>query len=426
MRQIHLNHIKLLTIIILIMTALNTNAENRIYAQNIKTLQVIVNQDWLSPPVMKLNSNDVLNVSFDEMSHDYHRFIYKIEHCEADWSVSQEIFESDYLEGFNNNPIDDYQNSINTTILYTHYKLQIPNEKCRLKISGNYILTVYDEDNDNKKILTAKFMVVEPRMDVNMSISTNTDIDLNKEHQQVAMKVNYGNLNITNVPEQIQTVVMQNNNIESSRINVKPNIINNKGLEWSHNKELIFEAGNEYRKYEILALSHPTMGIENITWDGNYYNVYPNVSESRNNYLYDEDANGAFYIRNSDNIDNDFTCDYVFVHYKLKSKELPNSIISINGQWTTNSDSSKYQMTYNHLEESYTAIILQKQGYYSYRFVNINPNGKVSIPPTEGNFYQTENRYQAYVYYKGVGERTWRLVGYKQTDFRSDNLPNVF
>ena len=182
MRQIHLHHIKLLATIILIMAVLNTNAENRIYAQNIKTLQVIVNQDWLSPPVMKLNSNDVLNVSFDEMSHDYHRFIYKIEHCEFDWTVSQEIFESDYLEGFNNNPIDDYQNSINTTILYTHYKLQIPNEKCKLKISGNYILTVYDEDNDNKKILTAKFMVVEPHMDINMSISTNTDIDLNEQH----------------------------------------------------------------------------------------------------------------------------------------------------------------------------------------------------------------------------------------------------
>ena len=94
-------------------------AANRIFSPNIKTLRVVVNQDWLSPPVMQLHRGDVLHVSFDEMSHGYHRFVYKIEHCEADWSVSQELFESDYLEGFNGNPIDDYQNSINTTVLYT-------------------------------------------------------------------------------------------------------------------------------------------------------------------------------------------------------------------------------------------------------------------------------------------------------------------
>ena len=38
-----------------------------IYVPTIKTLQVVVNQDWLSPPVMKLNSTDVLNISFDEI-----------------------------------------------------------------------------------------------------------------------------------------------------------------------------------------------------------------------------------------------------------------------------------------------------------------------------------------------------------------------
>jgi hypothetical protein len=38
--------------------------------------------------------------------------------------------------------------------------------------------------------------------------------------------------------------------------------------------------------------------------------------------------------------------------------------------------------------------------------------------PEEGSFYQTENRYQAFVYYKGVSERTWRLAGYQQVTIR--------
>ena len=392
-----------------------------IYVPTIKTLQVVVNQDWLSPPVMKLNSTDVLNISFDEMSHDYHRFVYKIEHCEADWSVSDELFESDYIEGFNNNPIEDYQNSINTTVLYTHYKLQIPNEECRLKMSGNYRLTIYDEDNDGQIVLTAEFMVVEPIMSVGLAVTSNTDIDLNDSHQQLSMTLNYGPINITNREEQISTIVIQNNSHESSRINVKPNIVNNKGMRWEHNRELIFNAGNEYRKFEVLALSHPTMGIERISWDGHNYNAYPFMAEPRKNYLYDEDANGAFYIRNSDNIDNNYTCDYVYVHYKLKSPELSGLTLAVDGNWATYDDHSIYRMEYDKTDATYNAVILQKQGYYSYRFVAIDANGNMTLAPTEGSFYQTENRYQAYIYYKGTGERTWRLVGYRQVEFNSEN-----
>lgn len=392
-----------------------------IYVPTIKTLQVVVNQDWLSPPVMKLNSTDVLNISFDEMSHDYHRFVYKIEHCEADWSVSDELFESDYIEGFNNNPIEDYQNSINTTVLYTHYKLQIPNEECRLKMSGNYRLTIYDEDNDGQIVLTAEFMVVEPIMSVGLAVTSNTDIDLNDSHQQLSMTLNYGPINITNREEQISTVVIQNNCHESSKINVKPNIVNHKGMRWEHNRELIFNAGNEYRKFEVLALSHPTMGIERISWDGHNYNAYPFVAEPRKNYLYDEDANGAFYIRNSDNIDNDYTCDYVYVHYKLKSPELSELTLAVDGNWATYGDHNIYRMGYDKTDATYNAAILQKQGYYSYRFVAVDANGNMTLAPTEGSFYQTENRYQAYIYYKGTGERTWRLVGYRQVEFSSEN-----
>lgn len=99
---------------------------NRVYSSRIHSLTSIVNGDWLNRPVMLLGSGDRMEIGFDELSHDYHRFVYRLEHCEADWSVSEELFESDWLEGFNGNPIDDYQNSINTTVLYTHYQFSIP------------------------------------------------------------------------------------------------------------------------------------------------------------------------------------------------------------------------------------------------------------------------------------------------------------
>ncbi len=401
-------------LLFLIVCSPMVEAGNRIFTQTVRTLQVVVNDDWLSPPVMQLGSDDVLNIAFDELSHEYHRFIYRIEHCEADWTVSDQIFESDYLEGFNDNPIEDYQNSWNTTVLYTHYKLQIPNDRCRLKMSGNYRLTVIDEDRDGEKVFEAEFMVVEPRMNIGLEMTTNTDIDVNNRHQQIGMTLDYGALGVTNISEQIRTVVTQNGRHDNAKINVKPNIITGRSLQWMHNRDLIFAAGNEYRKYEILALSHPTMGIDRIDWNGHNYNVYPFLSEPRMNYLHDEGAKGAFYVRNSDNWENDISSDYVYVHYKMKAPRLAAGRMIVDGWWTTDSDRESYVMTYDETDGTYNATILQKQGYYSYQFLVLNDDGTTSLAPTEGCFYQTANRYQAYAYYKELGGRTWRLVGYRQ------------
>jgi hypothetical protein len=366
---------------------------------------------------MRLGSDDVLYMGFDELSHTYHRYIYKLERCEADWTPSEELFESDWLEGFNGNTIEDYMNSLNTTVLYTHYSLTIPNDRCRIKMSGNYKLHVYDEDNQDELVLTAEFRVVEPLAHVGISVTSNTDIDFNVNHQQVSMTLNLGGLNVTNVDEQLQTVVMQNWREDNQKTNPRPNIIQRDKLQWEHCRELIFDAGNEYHKFEVLDVSHPTMGIEHIVWDGTFYQAYPFVSVSRPSYLYDQDANGAFIIRNSDNIENDRTCDYVYVNYKIIAEREYQSDVIIEGKWTTDAPTS-YVMTYDEADHSYNARILQKQGYYSYQYLLLNAEGQTSIMPEEGSFFETENSYQALVYYKGTGARTWRLVGYQQVVLR--------
>ena len=408
-------HRKILPLTALLMP-LTATGRNVVYDPQVKTLQVVVNQDWLSPPVMRLGSDDVLNIGFDELSHNFHRYIYRLEHCEADWSPSEDLFESNWLEGFNGNTIEDYENSLNTTVLYTHYWLQIPNDRCQLKMSGNYRLHIYDEDDDDKEVLCAEFRVVEPLMKVGMSITTNTDIDFNQSHQQVSMTVLYGNVNVSNVEDQIRTVVMQNGREDNQKLNVKPNYVRSDRLQWEHNQALIFDAGNEYRKFEILDVSHPTMGIDRMRWDGTNYHAFPFVNGPRPSYIFDHDADGAFYIRNSDNIENDRTCDYVYVHYKMLAEDYQDDVI-IDGNWTTE-DAANYVMTYDAGERSYNATVLQKQGYYSYQYLLRDGEGNTRVMPEEGSFFETENRYQAFVYYKGISERTWRLVGYQQLVIR--------
>lgn len=399
-------------VIILLMLPTALLAENRIYDPQVKSLQSVVNQDWLSPAIMRLYGNDRLHIGFDELSHNYHRYIYHLEHCEADWNASEELFETDWLEGFNNIVIEDFERSINTTVPYTHYQFTIPNERCQLKLSGNYRLSIIDDDTDDV-VATVEFMITEQAMSVSMAISTNTDVDTNLCHQQVTFGLKYGSLQVTDPQEQLQTVVMQNNREDNWRWNVRPSAVSQNGLEWKYRKELIFDAGNEYRKFEVLDPSHPTMGIERISWDGDYYQAFPFISEPRPNYLYDEDANGSFYIRNSDNRENNTTSDYVWVNYRLKSPFPQDGQIMIDGRWT-NEEPETYLMTYDETTRLYTTSILQKQGYYSYQYLWIDNDGNSHPLPSEGNFYQTENRYQILVYYKGTGMRTWRLVAFIQ------------
>jgi len=414
---------KTLLILLSLILVKNVSAQrNEIYDRGIASLQVVAGQQWLSLPIIKLGShgpNERINISFDDLTHTYHRYVYRIEHCEADWTVSDQLFSSDYIEGFQDgNTIDDIVESINTNTLYTHYSLQIPNEQCSLKMSGNYKLTVYDENDGNRPMFTACFMVIEPAMGVALDVTTNTDIDINKAHQQVSMQVNYGGINVTDPMSQIKTVIMQNRRWDNAKVNPRPQYIMPDGLKWEHNRDLIFQAGNEYHKYEILDVDHPSMGIDRIVWDGNDYQVYPYVCTPRPNYLYDEDANGAFYIRNSDNIENDISSEYVYVHYTLKTPQRFAGDIYVNGAWTNDQFTPEYLMTYDEINKWYTATIRQKQGYYSYQYVLVDVNGVSQAVPSEGSFYQTENKYQALVYYRGHGERTDRLVGYQEVQFK--------
>lgn len=406
----------LFTLYILINPIAINGQNHEIYKESIASLQVVAGNDWLSPPIIMLEGEPI-HIDFDDLTHEYHRYTYTIEHCEANWKPSKELFASDYIDGFSEgNTIENMQKSINTKVQYTHYSLQIPNAQCQLKMSGNYRLTVYDENNDNEKILTACFMVVEPLATINMNVMVNTDVDIRNKHQQVNLEVGYNHLKVSNPREQLKMVVMQNGQWDVNRYNIQPQYTMPHGLRWEHNRAFIFQAGNEYRKFEILDITHPTLGVEHISWDGNNFHAYLWADHPRQSYVYDKDANGAFYIRNSDNMENNTTCEYQIVHFLLFAPQQIGDVY-IDGVWTNHTLLPSYKLTYNPKNQCYEGAVMLKQGYYSYKYVVVNNKHIVGLVSTEGCFYQTENTYQALLYFRGTGERTDRLVGYQQISY---------
>lgn len=392
------------------------------FSDRIQGLQVVADDDWLSLPVYALGQGSV-TISFDDLTHDYHRYAYRLEHCQADWTPSDQLFESDYCEGFaDGSVIEEPQLSNLTNTLYTHYTLTLPNTHCRPTLSGNYRLTIYDDNDDDKlPVLQACFMVLEPegkRMGVSLDITDNTDATIRTRHQQVAMTLSYGAYTLTNPTQQLHTVLLQNGQWHDARINARPQYTMPDGLRWDHCADYLFEAGNEYRKFEILSTDVATMGIDHIGWDGTDYHVWPLTAFPRPNYLYDEDADGAFLLRNMDNYLAETESDYMNVHFLLQTDHPSSGDIYLNGNWTLDRFLPKYKMEYDADRQLYEAVVPLKLGYYNYQYLLVDANGHATPLPSEGSFYQTENRYQALVYYRETGGRTDRLVGYTVGQYR--------
>lgn len=413
----HKQPIVLLVVLLLSIQAL-TAQRHEVLATNIRSLQVVANEDWQSMPIMELEDG-VLDIDFDDMTHEYHRYTYSLEHCEANWQTTTTLFESDYVEGFaKGNTIEDVEQSLLTNTLYTHYHLSIPNKKCRPKISGNYRLTVYDADEN--PVIKVCFMVKEPferSMGVGLNVTTNTDVDINGQFQQVEMDLKYGGYSVTNPEKQLKTIVLQNRRWDNARSNAKPQYVMSDGLRWIHCPNYIFVAGNEYRKFEILSTNVATMGIDHIGWDGKDFHAYPYIASPRLNYLYDQDANGAFLIRNSDNRNIHTESDYMQVHFVLEYPQRVAGDVYVNGDWTNDRFLPQYRLEYNEETHCYETVIPMKLGYYSYQYLMVDTDGKPKMLPIEGSFYQTENSYQALVYYREQGGRTDRLVGYTSVNF---------
>lgn len=389
--------------------------------KNIRSLQVIANQKWMDMPIMILNDGKI-SIDFDDLTHTYRRLTYRLEHCEADWKPSVGLFESDVVDGFiAGNTIDDVKESTLTNTLYTHYHLNIPNDKCQPKLSGNYRLSIYDDDSSsNFPLLTACFMLTEPvenSMGVRLNITTETDQSINREQQQAEMQIDYGSYIVSNPQQQIKTVVLQNRNWLDARWNSKPQYVMSNGLRWSHNQDYIFWAGNEYRKFEILSTNVASMGVDKIGWDGKNFHAYLYPTTPFLNYLYDEDADGAFLIRNSDNVEINTTSDYILTHFQLNTPSPYPYRIFLNGDWTYDRLLPSYEMTYNPTGGCYEAVVPLKLGYYNYQFLAADEQGRLSSFRVDNSHYQTENSYQALVYFRPQGGRTDKLVGYTNIRF---------
>ena len=383
----------------------------QIFDQNVRTLTLTVNDDPTLPPYLPFGGRQHLVIEWDEMSHNYKRYVYHIDHCDWDWQPTDGIFESDFLEGLNDQLIEDYEKSFNTTQIYTHYRLRIPDKQLRLRLSGNYRVRIYEEDADRDEdlpVLEARFCIFENAAGIVAQLSSNTDIDFNRSHQQMTLSVGFGTLQVYDPQRELKVIVMQNRRWDSRVENLVPNVRRANGIDYTHNRQLIFPGGSEYHRFEILDVHRTATGVERIEWFEPYYHATLFAEKPVHAYSYIEDQNGVYVLRSSDDYDDATTAEYIVVHFFLQSPRLQGGDVYVSGWWSGQTFNPDCKMEYDDINQEYHAAILLKQGYYSYEFVQ--QDGLTAR--TMGSFYETENEYQVLVYYRGQGARYDRLVAY--------------
>jgi len=381
-------------------------------SDDIYSIQVNADADWKKLPVIKLDNNQFIQINFDRIAEDAYNYLqYRIVHCNADWTRSS-LSEIEYMDGFNNIRIEDYAASINTTVNYSNYIIQFPNDRVRLKLSGNYAVEVFDNSQPDAVLLTACFSVIDPQVMVGGTVSSVTDIDANREHQQVSFWINYNNLRVRDVFSDLKIYARQNNRLDNQKTGIKPTSIQGTKLVYEHNWDLIFEAGNEYRRFETVGHRYNGINVQSTQYiRPNYYaHIIPDKVRTGKTYGYDQDQNGRFLIRNAEAQDNDTEADYFITQFTLKADEPFLEPVYINGGFTYNSFDERYLMEYDFVEKEYTKSLLLKQGAYNYQYLAKRGNS-YTTSLIEGNYYETENEYQILIYYRPLGSRSDLLVG---------------
>ncbi len=378
-----------------------------------RTLQVQVEDNPLAPPVITLGESNRITISFDHLAEDATYLQYSVIHCDADWRPSQ-LSELEYMEGLNTNNVDDYAFSNGTFAHYVNYRITLPNEQVRLTKSGNYAVIVYPENEPDNVVLQACFSVTEQSIKIAAEATSRTDIGYNTEYQQVNVAIAHPYYNIQAPFNDLKIEVSQNGRYDNAVTVTRPLRVMNNEIYYEHNRDLIFNAGNEYRRFEMVSIRYAGMGIVNMQYYEPYYHAMLSTDYPRNNmsYFFDRTQYGRYVIRESNASDSNLEADYFVVHFALAEEEIKGGNVYIDGELTGHLYDENSRMQYNAETQQYERALLLKQGSYNYMYLYM-PNGsdKATAAFTEGDYYETVNEYLVKVYHRPIGGRYDRLIG---------------
>ncbi len=381
----------------------------------IKTVQCYPVGKPFAEPVIELGSGQQLIFSFDDLSQGQNSYTYKIVHCDPDWNPSG-LSPFNYLSGFFSNPLEDYEYSYNTQVEYTHFSLLIPNDEIGIKISGNYILQVFNDNYPDSVVIAQRFSVLENQVAISAAIVNATNPSLLYTSQQLNFSVTYGNLPVYNPVKDVRVYVTQNQD-PNSRRDFEPAFVRQNQLVYGDGTNNVFDGLSPFRNFQCSSFVYYTQYVKDVLKgpDGLYnFILQPGVVPQR--YVPLSDKDGNYYIE-AENVQNrSLEADYVVAHFAiLYPQPIPGAEVFIYGKFADWQFSPVLKMTYDSKNKAYVGEAELKQGYYDYMYAVVpEANKKIDLVTLQNNFYQTPNQYQIRFYFYDSNLMCFRFVGYQE------------
>jgi len=361
-------------------------------------------------PIFKLG--DSFQIQFDDLHGTEDNYYYTIKHCDYDWNPSQ-LSKNEYLIGFDDQRIIDYSNSFNTLQIYSHYRVSFPNKNTQFKVSGNYIISILDENKE--VVFSKKIILFEEIVSVPIQIKRARDVKNIEQKHNIDFSIKTNAFTFQSPLQNVKVLLMQNGQFDSAITNIKPMYTIGNDLIYKYDKETQFWAGNEYLFFENKNIQGATNSVAYVSSEGGLYNshLYPNYPRTNLPYTYWPDINGNFLVNSFNRENPEIESDYAWVYFTLAASLNQNTdSIYIAGMFNNYALNEESKMEFNQSKGVFEKAMMIKQGFTNYKYIIANSDGNIDYENTvDGNFYQTENNYSVLVYYRENNQRYDRVIG---------------
>jgi hypothetical protein len=384
-------------------------------ASFVKSVQLRTENNENSNPVFMLG--EPLFVSFDDLEADQKNYSYHIAHCNYNWEVSG-TNPTLYIDGYDSFDIQDFKTSFNTLQNFTHHYFQIPNQNTRIKISGNYLLTILNEEEEI--CVQRRFVIYEPKVNISAKSIRDRNLKNIDSKQVVQFSILHPNLIFNKPAQELKICVLQNNDWNFIKKDLRPQFYKKNEIAYQYNEETSFYGRNEFLNFDSKNITGTNVNIAGIGIRENGYHtyLYPTIPRAAIPYTYFPDINGAFVVRTLNGVDAATESDYTWVHFSLDTQSKnPKEKIYVYGAFNNYAMEEENMLRLNEDSQMLETTLQLKQGFYNYTFATLEKN-HASTRLVEGSFFETENDYTVLVYYKPFGARISEIIGVAKINSR--------
>jgi len=394
---------------------LGFDSPNKIFSDQFKTLQIKGNDNPTSAPIIELNTGNFAQIRFDQLGQGARNLGYRVVHCNHNWEKS-DLLSTEFLDGFDENTITDYQYSQNTKVQYVHFTFRFPNEDAQPLIGGNYLFEVFDFDEPDSVLLQAGMLILNPKVGISARIVGASRVELRESHHELYVNVNSASLGAILQPDDYKVIVLQNWRWDNAQKLGTPRFFDQNNLKYEQPGSIVFQAGNEYRQYDLRNINTSGTGIYKTDITGDTNKAYGFVELARRNtaYTFHDDLNGVSVTASDFGFDPYLQADYLWFEYAVKS-EIPYGAgsIELTGADIESLPAEQKELKYFPKQGLYSGRAFLKMGFYNWQYGARRRKGQPkNLAFIEGSYFQTSNYYQVLVYYKGFSADFDELVGF--------------